>query len=119
MWKTDTAHKTEEGMHRHAPWLKAGVIAHATGVAREDFAGLTKDGKLGVVAVREDPLFSDEVRDYGTKVAKEKGSRVQERVFEHVPHGESYTFSFLLSCIKPGEHCTLPPRSHPGFFNVG
>lgn len=83
-----SAVKSEEGMVGRGPWIKAGVLAHGTGIGKDDFAGLKEGGKLGIVAVKEDGMFTDEVRGFGTKVAKEKKLKVEERVWEGVPHGE-------------------------------
>ncbi|PSK56868.1 Protein AIM2 [Elsinoe australis] len=83
----NSAVKSEEGMVGRGPWIKAGVLAHGTGIGKDDFAGLKEGGKLGIVAVKEDGMFTDEVRGFGLKVAKEKKLEVEERVWEGVPHG--------------------------------
>lgn len=88
---------TEAGMARNSrPWLRAAVIAHATGVGKDDFSPLRSGGKIGIVAVREDALFTDEVRDYGVKIARERGVHVEEKVWDGVPHGE-----FFFSPLHP------------------
>ncbi|KAF4549030.1 Hypothetical protein D9617_24g017440 [Elsinoe fawcettii] len=83
----EAAVKSEEGMVGKGPWIKAGVLAHGTAVGKDDFAGLKEGGKLGIVAVKDDGLFTDEVRDFGIGLAKEKGVHVEEKVWEGVPHG--------------------------------
>ncbi|PNS15416.1 Protein AIM2 [Sphaceloma murrayae] len=79
--------KSEEGMVGRGPWIKAGVLAHATGVGKDDFVGLKEGGRLGIVAVKDDGMFTDEVRGFGVAMAKDKGLTVEERVWEGVPHG--------------------------------
>ena len=77
----------EEGMVRRGPRLKAGAVAHGTLVGREDLENLA--APVGIVAVKGDGLFPDEVREEGVKRARERGAEVQEWVYEDVPHGES------------------------------
>ncbi|KAF2158047.1 hypothetical protein K461DRAFT_290303 [Myriangium duriaei CBS 260.36] len=83
----DASVKAEEGMVRHGPRLKAAVIAHATGVTKDDFAALRPGSRIAIAAVSDDALFADDVREFGVRTAKEKGVVVEERVWEGVPHG--------------------------------
>ncbi|GAM86593.1 hypothetical protein ANO11243_046070 [Dothideomycetidae sp. 11243] len=83
----DATLKAEEGMVRQGPRLKAAAIAHATGVTKDDFAALRPGARLAIAAVRDDALFSDEVREFGVRSARDRGIEIQERVWEGVPHG--------------------------------
>ncbi|KAG8624131.1 hypothetical protein KVT40_009107 [Elsinoe batatas] len=99
----EAAVKSEEGMVGRGPWIKVGVLAHGTGIGKEDFAGLKEGGKMGIVAVREDGLFTDEVRDYGTGLAKEKGVQVEEKVWQGVPHGFAVVGEYADQKIKTAQ----------------
>ncbi|GAB7344385.1 hypothetical protein MBLNU457_2243t1 [Dothideomycetes sp. NU457] len=77
--------KEEEGMVRRGPRVKAGVCAHGTMVSREDFQGIKSP--VGIVAVKDDPLFPDEVREQGVQSLKDKGVQCQQWVHSDVPHG--------------------------------
>ena len=75
----------EQGMKKHAPRLKAGVLAHGTMVAREDFVNVKSP--IGMVCVENDGLFPDDVREEGVKSIKEKGGEIENWVHPGVPHG--------------------------------
>jgi len=76
----------EEGTVRKGPRIRAGVCAHGTLVGREDFEAIKSP--VGIVAVKEDGLFPDEVREEGVKGLKDRGVEVQQWVHSDVPHGE-------------------------------
>jgi dienelactone hydrolase len=69
-----------------APVIKAGAMAHATMVSRDDFEGLK--APLSVVCVEDDPLFPDEVRVAGEEYMTENGVEHEVQVYPGVPHGE-------------------------------
>jgi dienelactone hydrolase len=67
------------------PFIKAGAVAHATLVAKEDFEG-TK-APLLFICVENDQLFADEVREHGEQVLKESGVETIFKTYHGVPHG--------------------------------
>ena len=81
----DPATEAEEGMAKQGPQIKCGAIAHATGVGKEDMAGCSVP--TCVVAVEDDPLFPDNVRNAGLEAMKAKGLDHEFKVYTDVPHG--------------------------------
>ncbi|KAI7548000.1 dienelactone hydrolase family protein [Hortaea werneckii] len=81
----DPATEAEEGMAKQGPQIKCGAIAHATGVSKEDMANCQVP--TCVVAVEDDPLFPDHVRNAGLEALKTKGLDHQFKVYTDVPHG--------------------------------
>jgi dienelactone hydrolase len=79
------------------PLIKAGAIAHAALVTREDFLNLSpKEGEgkanpagvpLSLVVVENDPLFPAEVLEVGRKAFASSDTEHEVRVYEGVPHG--------------------------------
>ncbi|KAH6631073.1 Alpha/Beta hydrolase protein [Chaetomium sp. MPI-SDFR-AT-0129] len=67
------------------PQLKAGALAHATMVSKEDFSGLK--APLSVVCVENDPMFPDEVRVAGEEYMSSNGVEHEVQVYPGVPHG--------------------------------
>ncbi|KAL2018853.1 hypothetical protein VTK56DRAFT_342 [Thermocarpiscus australiensis] len=67
------------------PFIKAGALAHATLVSREDFVGLK--APVSVVCVEDDPLFPDEVRIAGEDYMSSHGVEHEVQVYPGVPHG--------------------------------
>lgn len=59
----------EAGVVKKGPFIKAGAIAHATSVTREDFEGTKVP--LAFICVENDQLFSEEIRKHGEKYLKE------------------------------------------------
>jgi dienelactone hydrolase len=68
------------------PRIKAGALAHATLVSKDDFIGLK--APLSVVCVEDDPLFPDEVRIAGEEYMTHNGVEHEVQVYPGVPHGE-------------------------------
>ncbi|EMC96020.1 hypothetical protein BAUCODRAFT_34785 [Baudoinia panamericana UAMH 10762] len=77
--------EAEEGMVKQGPRIKCGAIAHGTLIGKEDLEGVSVP--MCVVAVKDDPLFLDHVRDEGKKAMESKGLKHEVRVYEGVPHG--------------------------------
>lgn len=75
----------EEGMVRQGPQIKVGAIAHGTQIGKEDLAGVAVP--TCVVAVENDQLFPDDVRDEGKKALEAKGLEFDLKVYPEVPHG--------------------------------
>jgi len=75
----------EAGTVKKGPYIKAGAIAHATLVGKEDFEG-TK-APLAFICVENDQLFPDEVKDYGEEWLKTNAVESEFKTYEGVPHG--------------------------------
>jgi dienelactone hydrolase len=75
----------EAGVVKKGPYIKAGAIAHATAVSRDDFTG-TKS-PLAFVCVENDQLFDEEVREHGEKYLKENNIECEFKTYSGVPHG--------------------------------
>jgi len=75
----------ESGIVERGPYIKAGAIAHATLVAREDFEGT--EAPLSFICVDDDQLFPNEVREYGENSLKEKDVKYEFKTYSGVPHG--------------------------------
>ena len=69
------------------PYIKAGAIAHATLVSRDDFVGLK--APVSLVSVENDPLFPDDVRTAGEDYMSKNNVEHEVQVYPGVPHGES------------------------------
>ncbi|KAK3373481.1 Alpha/Beta hydrolase protein [Lasiosphaeria ovina] len=67
------------------PYIKAGAIAHATLVSRDDFAGLK--APISVVSVEHDPMFPDEVRTAAEDYMSKNNVEHEVQVYPGVPHG--------------------------------
>jgi len=76
------------------PFIKAGALAHATLVSKEDFQGLKVP--LSVVCVENDPLFPDEVRIAGEEYMNSHGVEHEVQVYPGVPHGKCLSYAQLL-----------------------
>lgn len=77
--------EAEEGMARQEPLIKAGAIAHGTQVSVEDLKGVRVP--MCVVAVEEDSLFPDDVREAGRKDMEARKLEHEVTVYPGVPHG--------------------------------
>ncbi|KAK4548961.1 hypothetical protein LTR36_008734 [Oleoguttula mirabilis] len=75
----------EEGTLRQGPQIKCGAIAHGTQIMQQDMADVTVP--MCVVAVEDDPLFPDRVRNEGLEAMKAKKLEHEFRVYPDVPHG--------------------------------
>lgn len=69
------------------PYIKAGALAHATMVSRDDFQGLK--APVSLVCVENDPLFPDEVRTAGEDYMSRNNVEHEVSVYPGVPHGRS------------------------------
>lgn len=67
------------------PYIKAGAIAHATMVARDDFVGLK--APISLACVENDPMFPDEVRTGGEDYMSKNHVEHEVQVYPGVPHG--------------------------------
>ena len=113
--KVEAQKDAEEGMVRRGPRVKAGVVAHGTMVGREEFETLA--APTGIVAVKADPLFPDEVRDEGVRQAKSRDVEVEVWVHDDVPHG-MYRLPFVDDDVRIKDHDGLTEYTI-GFAVVG
>lgn len=94
----DTAAETEAGMAKQGPQIKCGVIAHGTVITRQDLADV--EVPLSIVAIKDDTLFPDEIREAGVKALHEKKVEVEEKVYDGVPHGFAVLGDYEEDSIK-------------------
>ena len=88
----------EAGMVKKGPYIKAGAIAHATLVSKEDFEG-TKS-PLVFVCVENDQLFAEDIREYGEKYLKENNVETEFKTYSGVPHGFAVVGDYEDAKIK-------------------
>lgn len=67
------------------PYIKAGAIAHATLVTKEDFVGTKVP--LTFLCVENDQLFAEDVKQHGEKYLQENGVKADFKTYQGVPHG--------------------------------
>lgn len=77
--------QAEEGMVKQGPQIKAGAIAHGTQISKEDMEGMSVP--VCIVAVENDSLFPDDVREDGKKAMEAKKLESEVAVYPGVPHG--------------------------------
>jgi dienelactone hydrolase len=75
----------EEGMVRQSAQIKAGAIAHGTQISKDDLEGMRVP--VSIVAVEDDTLFPDHVRDEGKKAMEAKNLDHELKIYPNVPHG--------------------------------
>ncbi|KAF7187149.1 Hydrolase tropI [Pseudocercospora fuligena] len=90
--------EAEDGMVKRGPQIKCGAIAHGTQITAADLEGCQVP--LSVVAVQEDSLFPDEIREAGVKKLKEKGVELEEKVYTDVPHGFAVLGDYADTVIR-------------------
>lgn len=82
----DPADEESAAPQTHGPYIKAGALAHATLVAKDDFEGLK--APVSLACVESDPLFPDDVRKYGEDYLSKAGLEHEVQVYPGVPHGK-------------------------------
>ncbi|CAG8982391.1 hypothetical protein HYALB_00007513 [Hymenoscyphus albidus] len=85
----------------HGPFIKAGVIAHATLVTREDFEGTKVP--VAFVCVENDQLFPDDIKEYGEKHLKENNVECEFKTYSGVPHGFGIVGEYEDAMIKAAQ----------------
>ncbi|EME84165.1 uncharacterized protein MYCFIDRAFT_163005 [Pseudocercospora fijiensis CIRAD86] len=90
--------EAEQGIVEKGPQIKCGAIAHGTQITAADLEGCQTP--LSVVAVSEDSLFPDEIREAGVKKLKEKGVEIEEKVYPGVPHGFAVLGDYADTAIR-------------------
>lgn len=88
----------EAGAVSKGPYIKAGAIAHATLVGKEDFEA-TKS-PLAFICVENDQLFPDEVKEYGENYLKENNVENEFKTYAGVPHGFAVFGDYEDTAIK-------------------
>lgn len=77
--------EAEEGMIKKGPQIKVGAIAHGTQITAAELENCQIP--LAIVAVEQDSLFPDDIREAGIKKLQEKGVEHEAQVYAGVPHG--------------------------------
>ena len=77
--------QAEEGTVSQGPQIKCGAIAHGTQISQEEMEGIRVP--VCFVAVEEDSLFPDEVREAGKKALEARKAEFELSVYPGVPHG--------------------------------
>ncbi len=75
----------EAGVVKKGPYIKAGAIAHATLVTKEDFEGTKVP--LAFVCVENDQLFAEDIREAGQKYLTDNTVECEFKTYSGVPHG--------------------------------
>lgn len=91
----------EAGMVKKGPYIKAGAIAHATLVGKEDFEG-TKS-PLAFICVENDQLFPHDVLEYGQNYLKENNVETEFKTYAGVPHGFAVVGEYEDAKIKEAQ----------------
>jgi len=84
MWGQQ-AKDEEAGVVENGPLIKAGAVAHATLVTKEDFEG-TK-APLTFACVENDQLFPEDIREAGEEYLKTNNIESEFKIYPEVPHG--------------------------------
>lgn len=90
--------QAEEGMVKQGPQVKCAVIAHGTVITKQDLEGV--EVPLSIVAVKDDSLFPDEIREAGVDAIKGKKVEVEQTVYDGVPHGFAILGDYEEPSIK-------------------
>lgn len=88
----------ESGAAKNGPFIKAGALAHATLVAREDFEGIK--APLSLVCVENDPMFPDDIRKFGEESLSKANVDHEVQVYPGVPHGKSKFSAPFIDDLK-------------------
>ncbi|KAL1878163.1 hypothetical protein Daus18300_002079 [Diaporthe australafricana] len=91
----------EAGPQTSGPYIKAGALAHATLVSRDDFEGLK--APLSFVCVENDPLFPDDVRTAGEDHMSKVNVEHEVQVYPGVPHGFAVVGDYEDATIKTAQ----------------
>ncbi|KAK7737941.1 hypothetical protein SLS53_006319 [Cytospora paraplurivora] len=88
----------ETGPREKGPYIKAGALAHATLVTRDDFEGIK--APVSLVCVDNDPLFPDDVRKAGEEYLSKSDVEHEVQVYPGVPHGFAVVGDYEDATIK-------------------
>ncbi|KEF60246.1 uncharacterized protein A1O9_05096 [Exophiala aquamarina CBS 119918] len=95
------AAKDEEAGVVKEPLIKAGAVAHATLVTREDLKGVKVP--LSFVCVENDPLFPDEILEEGKKQFAASNLVHEIKTYPGVPHGFAVYGDYDSPTIKESQ----------------
>lgn len=90
--------EAEEGMVKKDAQIKVGAIAHGTQISTAELASCKVP--LSIVAVEQDSVFPDDIREAGVKKLKEAGIEHEEKVYPSVPHGFAVLGDYEDATIK-------------------
>ncbi|EXJ89570.1 hypothetical protein A1O3_02637 [Capronia epimyces CBS 606.96] len=91
----------EVGMVKKGPLIKAGAVAHATLVTREDFKAV--QAPLALACVENDPLFPEEILQEGRKQFAASNIKHDIQVYSGVPHGFAVYGDYDSPAIKEAQ----------------
>ncbi|KIX06087.1 uncharacterized protein Z518_04061 [Rhinocladiella mackenziei CBS 650.93] len=91
----------ETGMVKKDPLIKAGAVAHATLVTREDLKAVK--APLTLVCVEHDPLFPDEILEDGRKQFAASNIEHEIKTYSNVPHGFAVFGDYDSAAIKEAQ----------------
>ncbi|QSZ32519.1 hypothetical protein DSL72_002097 [Monilinia vaccinii-corymbosi] len=91
----------ESAVEKKGPYIKAGAIAHATLVGKEDWEG-TK-APLAFICVEADQLFPDEVQEVGKTYLNENNVEYEFKTYSGVPHGFAIVGDYEQLNIKQAQ----------------
>ncbi|KAK3207746.1 hypothetical protein GRF29_96g214360 [Pseudopithomyces chartarum] len=85
-WGQEAPKDEEQGTVKKAPVVKAGAIAHATSVTKEDLEAVK--APVYIAAVKDDPLFpEEEILTPGRRALEKNQVDHEVQIFPGVPHG--------------------------------
>ncbi|KIW16123.1 hypothetical protein PV08_06174 [Exophiala spinifera] len=96
-----TTQDEEAGMLKKAPLIKAGAVAHATLVTREDLKAVK--APLTMVCVENDPLFPAEILEDGKKDFATSNVEHEVKMYSAVPHGFAVYGDYDSPSIKEAQ----------------
>ncbi|EXJ64214.1 hypothetical protein A1O7_00550 [Cladophialophora yegresii CBS 114405] len=95
------AKDVEAGSAQKGPLIKAGAVAHATLVTREDMKAVK--APLMLVCVENDPLFPEEVLEIGRKYFAASNVEHEVSIYPEVPHGFAVYGDYDSPAIKQAQ----------------
>src|SRR5262249_1994207 len=91
----------EAGNVKKAPVIKAGAVAHATLVTREDLKAVKAPLTMG--CVEHDPLFPEEILEEGRKQFEANNIEHEIKTYSDVPHGFAVYGDYEAAAIKEAQ----------------
>lgn len=106
----DPESEAEEGMVKQDPQIKCGAIAHGTVITKQDLTNV--EVPLSIVAVKDDSLFPDDIREAGVKAVRDRGGEVEQKVYDGVPHGFAVLGNYEEPSIKEQQALAFDQMLH-------
>ncbi|KAK6382806.1 hypothetical protein LTS17_003475 [Exophiala oligosperma] len=91
----------EAGTIKRGPLIRAGAVAHATLVTREDLKAVK--APLTMVCVENDPLFPAEILEDGKKYFATSNVEHEIKMYSDVPHGFAVNGDYDSPAIKEAQ----------------